>query len=403
MNILVIQETDWLTRGPHIQHHIFERLSKNANFKIFVLDYDIDKIERSKSVFIKRKVYKNIRKTTRDSKVEVIRTSHLRIPFLRRISSIITNFFEILKIFRKNRPNIIVGYSISNGFIGLLISKLFNVPYVFHYIDFLHTLVPIKYVQNIARVITRIIFKFADVVIVHTDFQSKYIIDEGANPKKIRFLPIGASLENIYVDQEELNKIRENLSIKRNEFILFFMGYLYEFAGLIEIIDYYNHKVKNDHYKFKFLIVGDGGIYGDLRKYIKKIGAEWVILTGRIPFLKIAEYIQLADLCILSFKKNIITNQVTPQKIFDYMAMKKPVLSNNLSGVYQQIGVNNGVIFAKNQKALIKKIGELVNQKEKLKEIGEIGFNYVKKNHSYQKILNNFCNIMRDVLRNKKV
>ena len=30
MNLLVIQETDWLTRGPHIQHHIFERLSKNV-------------------------------------------------------------------------------------------------------------------------------------------------------------------------------------------------------------------------------------------------------------------------------------------------------------------------------------------------------------------------------------
>ncbi len=399
MNILVLQETDWLTRGPHIQHHIFDRLSKNINFKIIVLDYDIDKMEQSKSIFIKRKVYKNIRKTIMDSKVKVIRTSHLQIPFLRRFSSIITNFFEILKIFRKIRPNIIIGYSISNGFIGLLISKLFNVPYIFHYIDFLHSLVPIKHAQNIARITSRIIFKFSDAVIVHTDLQRKYIIDEGANSKKIRFLPIGVSLENTVVDQEEIDKIRESFSIKRNEFVLFFMGYLYEFAGLIEIIDYYNQKVKNNHYKFKFLIVGDGGIYGDLSKYIKKIGAEWVILTGRIPFLKIAEYIQLADLCILSFKKNSITNQVTPQKLFEYMAMKKPVLSNKLPGVYQQIGVNNGVIFAKNQKTLIKKIGQLVNQKEKLKEIGEIGFNYVKENYSYQKILQDFCNIMRDVLR----
>jgi len=303
MNILVIQETDWLTRGPHIQHHIFERLSKNINFKIFVLDYDIDKIERSKSVFIKRKVYKNIKKTIRDSKIEVIRTSHLRIPFLRRISSIITNFFEILKIFRKNRPNIIVGYSISNGFIGLLISKLFSVPYVFHYIDFLHSLVPIKYAQNIARITARIIFKFADVVIVHTDLQSKYIIDEGANPKRIRFLPIGASLDNIGVDQEEINKIRENLSIKKNEFILFFMGYLYEFAGLIEIIDYYNQKVKNDHYKFKFhslpfillsIIYVSFLLYSSIFHMINLYSPIWILGAFSIIFIStLTSFLQL--------------------------------------------------------------------------------------------------------------
>ena len=41
MIILGLQETDWLTRGPHTQHHIFERLSKNPNFKITVFDYDI--------------------------------------------------------------------------------------------------------------------------------------------------------------------------------------------------------------------------------------------------------------------------------------------------------------------------------------------------------------------------
>ena len=57
MIILGLQETDWLTRGPHTQHHIFERLSKNPNIKITVLDYDIDKLIRSQSLFIKKKVY----------------------------------------------------------------------------------------------------------------------------------------------------------------------------------------------------------------------------------------------------------------------------------------------------------------------------------------------------------
>jgi len=36
MNILVLQETDWLIRGPNTQHHIFERLSTNPLINVYV-------------------------------------------------------------------------------------------------------------------------------------------------------------------------------------------------------------------------------------------------------------------------------------------------------------------------------------------------------------------------------
>ncbi len=94
MNILGLQETDWLTRGPHTQHHIFERLSKNPNFKITVFDYDIDKIVRLKSLIIRKVIYHSIDRAVENSNVIIIRTAHIQVPYLRRISSLITNFFK---------------------------------------------------------------------------------------------------------------------------------------------------------------------------------------------------------------------------------------------------------------------------------------------------------------------
>ncbi|GIS67580.1 MAG: hypothetical protein CM1200mP6_06480 [Anaerolineaceae bacterium] len=41
MNFLVVQETDWIQRGPHQQHHLFERLSKMGH-KVVVLDFEIN-------------------------------------------------------------------------------------------------------------------------------------------------------------------------------------------------------------------------------------------------------------------------------------------------------------------------------------------------------------------------
>ena len=176
MNILVLQETDWLTRGPHTQHHIFEKLSERPSISITVLDYDIDKLQKFRSPYVKKQIFHNIHRVSDDSNITIIRTAHLQIPFLRRISSLITNFFEILRIIRKNRPDVIVAFSITNGFIGLFLAKLFKIPYIFFYIDILHELVPIAYVRRLARVITNFVLNRSDRIFVHTKFQNKYLI-----------------------------------------------------------------------------------------------------------------------------------------------------------------------------------------------------------------------------------
>jgi len=402
MNILGLQETDWLTRGPHTQHHIFERLSMNPNIKVIIFDYDIDKIIKFKSLIVKKQYYTNIDRAVENSNVLIIRTAHLQVPYLRRISSLISNFFGILKVFRKNRPDIIIGLSITNGFIGLLLAKFFRIPYVFYYIDLVHTLVPISYAQSIAKIISRFLFKHSDRVIVVTKFLRKYVRNEGVAADKVDILLNGISLENTIVDVERLKSLRSKLSIKDSDFVLLHMGYLYDFAGLKEIIDYYNTDVKAGKFKIKFLIVGDGGIYNSLFRYVKEIEADWVVLTGKVPFFETTEYIELSDLCLMSFELNEVTKDITPVKVMEYMAMKKPVLSNSLPSVVSEIGRDNGVIFAPNQKELIKKIGELTKGKEKLKAIGLQGYELIKKHYVWSKIMNKLKKIMIDLIKEKK-
>ena len=252
MNILVLQETDWLTRGPHTQHHIFETLSLKPSINIQVLDYDMDNIMRSNSILIKKHVYMNIHRAVQDSHVEIIRTSHLKVVFLRRFSSLITNFFQILKIIRNNKPDLIVGFSITNGMIGLIYSKIFKIPFIFFYIDILHQLVPLLYAQGLARISCQILLKNANQVLVHTKFQQRYVINEGSKPERVMVLPDGITLKNTEVDIHKFENLKIKFSINDDDFIIFFMGYLYDFAGLKEIIDYYNNDVSFDSTSFNF-------------------------------------------------------------------------------------------------------------------------------------------------------
>ena len=41
MKILIVQESDWLERNPHQQHHLMERMAERGH-QIKVIDYSID-------------------------------------------------------------------------------------------------------------------------------------------------------------------------------------------------------------------------------------------------------------------------------------------------------------------------------------------------------------------------
>ncbi len=288
----------------------------------------------------------------------------------------------------------------TNGHVGLFLAKIFRIPFIFYYIDLLHKLVPITYVQGIARIATRFLLRFSDQVIVQTKLHERLVISEGANPKRVIELPQGVSLENTVIDEKKVEILKERFLISQDDFVIFFMGFLYSFAGLKEIISFYNNDVKSKKVRLKFLILGDGGIYHHLLGFIKEIGADWVILAGKVPFFDIANYIQLANLTLLSFDINEITKEIIPIKIFEYMAMKKPVLSNNLPAVVYELRKSD-VFFAKNQQDLIKKIGELSTQKEELKRAGLNGYELIKKKYVWNSIIKDFKEIVVKLMKMK--
>ena len=289
----------------------------------------------------------------------------------------------------------------TNGIIGLLLAKIFHIPYIFFYIDKLHELIPISYLRKIGRAVSRVSFKLADSIAVHTKLQQKYVIKEGAEPKKIQIVPDGVDFTNTVINRKKLEKLKDELSIEDQQFVLLFLGYLYEFAGLKEIIDYYSPKVKNRELNLKFLILGDGGIYSELKKQIEKNKTDWVKLLGRVPFSEITEYIELADLCLMSFSINDITKEVLPIKIIEYMAMKKPVLSTALPGVVLELGNQGGIIFAEDQKKLIRNIEELSQSMKDFKSIGEQGYKLVKEKYDWNQITKDFKALMFNVIKNK--
>ena len=360
MKVLIVQDSDWLKRNPHQQHHIAERLSLKGH-EIRVIDYEISwQTEGKKELFSKRQVFYNVSKIFKDANIMVIRPGILKIPILNYVSILFTYHHEIGKQMKEFKPDILIVHSILSDYLAMKLSKKNNIPFIFHLIDVAHRLIPFKLFQPIGKIIESKILKNADRVITINEKLRDYAIKMGANPDKIHVVKAGIDLKR-YDQNIDGVGIRERYGIKEEDAVLFFMGWLYHFSGLKEVAIELA-KIKDETPNVKLLIVGDGDAFDDLQRIKDEYNLDsQLILTGKHPYEKIPELISAADICLLPASPNEkIMQDIVPIKMYEYMAMGKPVITTKLPGVITEFGEGHGVIYVDKPEDALKKAIELI-------------------------------------------
>ena len=148
------------------------------------------------------------------------------------------------------------------------------------------------------------------------------------------------------------------------------MGWVYHFSGIKEIaVQLANEKAK--YGKTVLFVVGEGDAYEDLVtiKNMHHLDTQ-LVLAGKQPYAMIPEFIAAADICILpAYPDEKIMQDIVPIKIFEYMAVGKPVISTKLSGIIKEFGFNNGVIYVDTPEETLTAADELVKA-DMLHEMG---------------------------------
>ncbi|GAI11428.1 unnamed protein product, partial [marine sediment metagenome] len=158
--------------------------------------------------------------------------------------------------------------------------------------------------------------------------------------------------------KDNRSKVRIQHGIEKDDIVLFFMGWLYNFSGLrevaLELV-----KAKDSH--LKLLIVGEGDAFNELQELREKYDLHHrVILTGKKPYQEIPSFIAASDICLLPAYNNEVMRHIVPIKLYEYMAMGKPVISTKLPGVMKEFTHNNGVVYVNRPEEVVKKASELM-------------------------------------------
>jgi len=356
MNILVVQESNWIAKGPHQSHHLMERLVSRGH-EVRVIDFDIgwrDNPERK--ILSPRTEVRTPPKVIPGAYITVIRPAIIQLPLLEYASLLYSHRNEIIHQLDTFKPDVVIGFGILNANIAISQCRARNIPFIYYIIDELHRLVPQPFFQGVARSIESGNMKRSDLIISINEGLREYTISMGADTDRTEVIRAGVNLD--WFNNADRMKKRKELGIADDDIVLFFMGWLYDFSGLKEVAEDLVKQPADS--KIKLLVVGNGDLW-DYLQSVKKMSDmnDKIITVGWQPYDSVPDYIVAADICLLPAQKNDIMKNIVPIKMYEYMAAGKPVIATNLSGIMKEFGQDNGVVYIEKPEEAIQKTGEI--------------------------------------------
>ncbi len=131
-------------------------------------------------------------------------------------------------------------------------------------------------------------------------FKEKYQVD-----RNIHIIPTGIELERFYIEQidkKELDLLRKKEKIKKDDFVLLFIGRLAQEKNVVYLLDVVRDIIPKCP-KLKLMIVGDGPDFEEYKQIVKKYNIQDnVIMTGKVDWEKVPYYYHLSSAFITASK-----------------------------------------------------------------------------------------------------
>jgi len=161
-------------------------------------------------------------------------------------------------------------------------------------------------------------------------------------------------------------KMKRPTSLK-NKFILNYSGSLKKERGLDIAIKAIN-EVKEIIPNIYLMIFGSDDEENNLKKLVKNLKLKnCVYFGGKVTSQKVMEYNNISDIGIIPWYSNPITEVGTPNKLFECIALEKPIIASETKALKDLMG--NSILFFKpgDYKEMSNQISFAYNNKNKTK------------------------------------
>ena len=305
--------------------------------------------------------------------------------FRRTLNFISFMFSSLLGAFLIKKADLVIATSpqFFCGIGGYLFSRLRKLPFILEIRDIWpESIIAVDALSN--RKLIRV-FEFMELFLYHrakkiivvTESFKKIIAQKGIPAQKIFVVKNGVDLK-FYQPKMQGKDIADKLGLQ-NKFIVSYIGTL----GMAHALDYVLRTAKRftEVRDIVFLIVGSGAERETLMQLKAKENLDNVILIERQPKELIPKFYAISDVCLVTLKNKPLFRTVVPSKIFEIMAMAKPVILGVDGESREIVEEAQAGIFVEpeNEEALETAILRLYKNRQECEIFGRNGRNHVEK------------------------
>lgn len=295
------------------------------------------------------------------------------------------------------------------GLTGWLLSKLKRIPMVFEVRDLwpesaIDTgVLTNKWLIKLSYWLEKKCYKSSCWINVLTPAFEQTLIDKkNIRPDRISMIPNGADLD-IFKPGELNNWVREKYNLQ-GKFVVTYVGAHGRANALMQLVDVAEKLKSNDD--IRIMLVGAGMEKPMLKEEAQKRGLNNLVFVDVVPKEQIVDYVAASNVCTAVLKKVDIFKTVYPNKVFDYMSAKRPIILA-IDGVARKLveEANAGIyVEPENADEFINALLKMKNSNELCNQFSENGYKYVAEKFDRNVLADKYINIIiNNVLNARKV
>lgn len=282
-----------------------------------------------------------------------------------------------LKVRRESRVDIVQACNPPDLlFLVALLLRPFGARFVFDHHDLVPELFLSRFpgsrplLHRLTKVVERLTFAAADAVISTNDSYRQVALTRGKIPAHQVVVVRSAPDLSRFVQREPDPTLRRG-----KRYLLAYIGVM----GPQDGVDYALRSLKSlkedfGRTDFHAIFMGAGDVYAEMVDLSTRLGiGDLVEFPGRVPDEFVQRCLSTADVCLAPDPMNPLNDVSTMNKIVEYMAMARPIVSFDLAEARVSAGDSAVYVPANDEHAFAEAIDELLNQPERRAQMGAIG------------------------------
>ncbi len=211
-------------------------------------------------------------------------------------------------------------------------------------------------------------FRLADVVISTNESYRRVALERGRKQPEDVFVVRSAP------DIGRFRATSPDSSLRRGrDFLIAYLGVMGPQDGVDHALRAL-HSLAGRRRDWCAIFVGDGDVLPAMRRLSDDLGlTDHVTFTGRVPDEEVIRILSTADVCLAPDPKNALNDVSTMNKIIEYMAIGKPVVSYDL--VEARVSAGEAAVYVPDgdEHAFGGAISELLDDPDRRGRMGSIG------------------------------